>query len=82
MLDCEIVYRIEVDGILESEEYPSVEKAMEGAHRIFQADHSLKLARLFKYTKVFMGMEILNKDYGKTVGPDTETKPDVLFPHS
>lgn len=58
-----IVYKLQIDGVTYYEEYPSVDKAMEGARIHFAKDHSLKKADIIKYTTDMVGVTMLNKDY-------------------
>lgn len=62
-----IVYKVEIDGVIYYEEYPTVEKAMEGARLYFKKDHSLREANIIKYTTDNVGITIINKDYEKDI---------------
>ena len=61
------VYKLQIDGTTYYEEYPTVEKAMEGARAYFAKDHSLQRAVVVKYTTDHVGVEMINKDYEKEV---------------
>ena len=61
------VYKLQIDGTTYYEEYPTVEKAMEGARVHFAKDHSLYRAVVVKYTTDHVGVEMINKDYEKEV---------------
>lgn len=63
MLEKRIVYKLNIDGVTYYEEYPTVEKAMEGARVHFAKDHSLRKADIIKYTTDVVGVTMLNKDY-------------------
>ena len=57
------VYKLQIDGVTYYEEYPTVDKAMEGARAYFAKDHSLRKADIIKYTTDVVGVTMLNKDY-------------------
>lgn len=61
------VYKLQIDGVTYYEEYPTVEKAMEGARIYFANDHTIKRAVILKYTTDHVGIEMINKDYEKEV---------------
>lgn len=63
IMEKRIVYKLQIDGVTYYEEYPTVEKAMEGARIYFAKDHSLQRAVVVKYTTDYVGVEIINKDY-------------------
>lgn len=63
MIEKRIVYKLKIDGVTYYEEYPTVEKAMEGARIHFAKDHTIKRAVILKYTTDHVGIEMINKDY-------------------
>ena len=65
MVEKKIVYKLQIDGVTYYEEYPTVDKAMEGARLYFKKDHSLREANIIKYTTDNVGITIINKDYEK-----------------
>lgn len=67
MVEKRTVYKLQIDGVTYYEEYPTVEKAMEGARVHFAKDHSLQRAVVVKYTTDHVGVEMINKDYEKEV---------------
>lgn len=63
MVEKRTVYKLKIDEVVYYEEYPTVEKAMEGARLHFAKDHSLRKADIIKYTTDVVGVTMLNKDY-------------------
>ena len=63
IMDTEIKYRIKIDGVMYYDEYPTAEKAMEGAKVYFAKDHTLKEAVIIRYTSDHIGLSIFNKNY-------------------
>lgn len=59
------VYKVEIDGVMLYEEYPTPEKAMDGARLYFAKDHSKYRAEIIKYVTLDMGIVMYNKDYEK-----------------
>lgn len=63
IMEKKTVYKLKIDGVVYYEEYPSVDKAMEGARIYFAKDHTIKRAVILKYTTDHVGIEMINKDY-------------------
>ena len=67
MSDCEIVYKIEFDGIITRDEYKNLDKAMEAAQIYFANNHHIKEAKFFKCTRIFVNMMMVNKHYEESM---------------
>lgn len=55
------VFKIELDGIILNDEYPSIEAALNAARRIFQEDPSKHEANILKFAFVNTNISIRNK---------------------
>ncbi len=63
MSDCDVVFKIELDGMHTNEEYKTVEEAMEAADIYFAKNHHIKEAKVFKCTKSFLNMTMFNRKF-------------------
>lgn len=63
----EIVYKIELDGIITYEEYDTIQKAKQGALIKFSKNKKFKEAEIVEVSKLKLGIKVTNTQYEGTI---------------